>query len=73
MSLQSDIQWIKDELSQVRDPELINAFKSLLKYRQKHQESNSLLNEALNKSITQADSQQVKPHNEIRQKYERWL
>ena len=39
MDLQTDIQWIISELSKVRDPELINAFKSMLKYRQKHQTS----------------------------------
>ena len=35
MSIQADISWIQAELSKVRDPELISAFKSLLRYREK--------------------------------------
>jgi hypothetical protein len=35
MDLQADIKWITSELVKVKDPELISAFKSLLKYRQK--------------------------------------
>ena len=35
MDLQADINWIKAELMKVKDPELISAFKSLLKYRKK--------------------------------------
>lgn len=38
MSLQTDIKWIKSELNQVRDPELIMAFKNLLKYRKNNLE-----------------------------------
>ena len=33
MDLQADIQWIKNELSHVSDPKLIEAFKNLLQYR----------------------------------------
>lgn len=33
MSLQSDIQWIKSELDNVKDPDLIEVFKRLLAYR----------------------------------------
>lgn len=33
MSLQTDIQWIRSELDFVKDPDLIEAFKSLLAYR----------------------------------------
>lgn len=33
MNLQAEISWIQSELLKVKDPELINAFKSMLKYR----------------------------------------
>jgi len=36
MNVQAEINWIVSEVSKVRDPELINAFKSMLKYRKKH-------------------------------------
>ena len=35
MDLQAEIDWIRAELMNVKDPELISAFKSLLKYRKK--------------------------------------
>ena len=35
MDIQADINWIRSELTKVEDPELISAFKSLLKYRKK--------------------------------------
>ena len=35
MDLQADLKWIISELTKVKDPELISAFKSLLKYREK--------------------------------------
>ena len=52
MNLQADISWIQAELSKVRDPELITAFKSLLKYRKKQVGAN---NEKLTKSQFVAD------------------
>jgi hypothetical protein len=39
MDIQADISWIRSELMKVQDPELIAAFKSLLKYRNKKVES----------------------------------
>ncbi|KAB2859088.1 MAG: hypothetical protein KF732_11370 [Flavobacteriales bacterium] len=35
MNIQADISWIRSELTKVQDPELIAAFKNLLKYRNK--------------------------------------
>jgi len=40
MDIQAEIKWIQSELLKVNDPELIKAFKSLLKYR-KNQEAKS--------------------------------
>ncbi|NOX48447.1 MAG: hypothetical protein GXO89_15860 [Chlorobi bacterium] len=36
MDIHADISWIQSELSKVKDPELISAFKNLLKFRAKH-------------------------------------
>jgi hypothetical protein len=35
MNIQAEISWIQSELAKVKDPELISAFKNLLKYRAK--------------------------------------
>ena len=39
MDLQADIKWILEELKDVKDPTLIEAFKNMLKYRRKVSES----------------------------------
>ncbi|MFO7868969.1 MAG: hypothetical protein R6U95_06705 [Bacteroidales bacterium] len=36
MNVQAYINWIISEVSKVKDPELIKAFKNMLKYRAKH-------------------------------------
>lgn len=33
MNIQADISWIREELIDVRDPNLVEAFKNMLKYR----------------------------------------
>jgi len=35
MNVQADIKWISQELKTVKDPTLIEAFKNMLKYREK--------------------------------------
>lgn len=35
MNLEADIKWIQKELDDVKDPDLIEAFKRLLKFRKK--------------------------------------
>ncbi len=50
MDLQADIQWIQKELSEVRDPNLIEAFKNLLKYRIKNK-SNTIDLELYNQEL----------------------
>ena len=37
MDLQADRNWIISELKDVKDPDLIEAFKNLLKYRRKNE------------------------------------
>jgi len=56
MSLQADINWIQTELAKVTDPNLIDAFKSLLKYRkQKSDEIDEELKEILTKRALKAE------------------
>lgn len=45
MSLQEDIKWIQSEISKVKDPDFIAAFKSLLKYHKKQEAKTELFNQ----------------------------
>ena len=79
MSLQVDIKWIQSELSQVTDPELISAFKSLLTYR-KRQVTRDWWDEIsederaeINEGIRQADNGEVISNEEVKKSYNKWL
>ena len=73
MDIQADISWIRSELMKVKDPELISAFKSLLKYRNKNQELESDFDISMNRAILDKKEGRTKSHTEIRKKYEKWL
>ncbi|MEW7291570.1 addiction module protein [Aquimarina sp. 2304DJ70-9] len=45
MDLQTDIEWILNELKDVKDPILIEAFKNMLQYRRKVSESSEILSD----------------------------
>ena len=72
MDLQADIKWIKSELNQVTDQNLIEAFKQMLTYR-KNKVDQSNLDIALDRAIKDAEEGRVKSHGEIREKYAKWL
>lgn len=79
VKLQEDIKWIQSELQHVTDPELILAFKNLLKYRRR-QESKDWWNEIstdeqneINEGIQQADNNELIDHDEIKKSYSNWL
>lgn len=79
VKLQEDIKWIQSELQHVTDPELILAFKNLLKYRRR-QESKDWWNEIstdeqneINEGIQQADNNELIDHDEIKKSYSKWL
>lgn len=36
MNLQADIRWIQNEITKVKDPDLLDVFKRLLLFRKKH-------------------------------------
>lgn len=79
MSLETDIKWIKSELDTVKDPELIIAFKNLLKYRRK-QEDNDWWDQLdveekkeIETGIRQANKGELTSHEEIKKMYQHWL
>lgn len=53
MDIKADIKWIQNELKEVKDPTLIEAFKNLLQYR-KNVSSERISIEQYNKEIDEA-------------------
>ena len=53
MDIQSDIKWIQNELNKVSDPDLIEAFKRLLKFRKK---TETVTIEQYNQEIKEAEN-----------------
>lgn len=53
MNIQSDIKWIQNELNKVNDPDLIEAFKRLLKFRKK---TETVTIEQYNQEIKEAEN-----------------
>jgi predicted transcriptional regulator len=54
MNLQADLNWIHKELDNVKDPELIEAIKEMLKYRKKNTQERISI-EQYNKEIEEAE------------------
>ncbi|MDP4587046.1 MAG: hypothetical protein NWS86_02615 [Flavobacteriales bacterium] len=73
MDIQADIKWIQSELVKIQDPELINAFKSLLKYSLKQKQAESELDKSLARAKEDMVIGRVKSHDEVREKYQQWL
>jgi len=71
MDLQADIKWIVSEVTKVQDPELISAFKSLLKYRAKQVASDwaddmsNAERESLEQAIAEADRGEFISHDDV--------
>lgn len=72
MNIQADISWIQKEIAKIKDPDLINVFKSLLKYREK-KASDEILDTLLEQSFKDLDEGRTAAHNEVRKKYNKWL
>ncbi len=79
MSLQADINWIQSELNFVKDPELIRAFKSLLKYRKNKVEAQDWwLNtdekdkEDIEEGLNQLDKGDFISHDEVMKNPRKW-
>jgi len=71
MSLEADIKWITSEISKVKDPELIKALKSLLKYNAKKENKDWAENlsqdeeEALEKALGEAKRGEFLSHLDV--------
>ena len=77
MNLQADIQWIQKELNEVQDPNLIEAFKSLLKYRKKRVVSYSSIdveqyNKELDASEKEIEEGNFYTHEQVRKIASQW-
>lgn len=79
MDIHAERKWIISEIAKVKDPELLTAFKSLLKYRAKHQHADwwdelpVAVQESVKRGEKQAENEELKPHSEVFKKYEKWL
>lgn len=73
MDIQADIKWIRSELMNVKDPHLIEAFKQLLTYRKGKEIMSEGIDLSLEKALAEKKAGKVKPHNEVKAKYEKWL
>lgn len=56
MDVQANIKWIHKELDKVKDETLLDAIKSMLKYRAKVNQSNRISIEQYNKELDQAEA-----------------
>lgn len=72
MNLDADITWIQNEIAKIKDPDLINVFKSLLQYREK-KTSDEALDLLLTKAFKDKAEEKTKPHADVRRKYDKWL
>ncbi|MDA3883658.1 MAG: hypothetical protein PF481_10290 [Bacteroidales bacterium] len=79
MNVQAEINWIVSELSKVRDPELIKAFKNMLIYRAKHNQVELVdelplaVQESIKRGVEQAKKGEMRTNLEVKKKYEKWL
>jgi hypothetical protein len=77
MDLQTEINWIQSELVKVKDPDLIKAIKSLLKYRGKQVQSDwwdEISDEekaSIERGLAQSAEEETKPHKEVMEKYKK--
>jgi formylmethanofuran dehydrogenase subunit B len=79
MNVQAEINWIISEVSKVKDPELIKAFKNMLKYREKHISKdwwNEISEEEkteIEQGLKDAEQGKLVPHETVMAKYKQWL
>jgi len=79
MNLQTEISWIQTELMKVKDPDLIKAIKSLLKYRKKQVQSDwwdEISDEekaSIERGLAQSAKGETKSHKEVMENHNEWL
>ncbi len=76
MDLQADLKWIVEELKEVKDPTLIEAFKSLLQYRKKVSNPERIsieqYNKELDESIADIEAGNYHTHEEVKSMIQQW-
>ena len=74
MNLQADIKWIQNELAQVKDPMLIDAFKNLLQYRRKKTIVTDIddYNAAIDRSLEDIANGNVYTHEQMGMRIKQW-
>lgn len=72
MNLQADITWLQNEIAKIKDPDLIEVFKRLLKYSEK-KVSDEMLEIFLENAFKDSEENRTRPHSDIRKKYDKWL
>lgn len=78
MDLQGDIKWIQNELNDVKDPMLIEAFKNLLKYRRRAKNTSDgrisieQYNKEIDESIAQIERGEFYTHKEVGERIKQW-
>lgn len=75
MDLQADLQWILNELKEVKDPTLIEAFKNMLKYRKKvtsERISIEQYNKEIDNSIAQIKRGETYTQEEMGERIKKW-
>lgn len=70
MDIQSEISWIQNELLKLKDPEVIQALKNILK---SNKTEASELDQAYDRALLDKNEGRVKSHSEIKKKYEKGL
>jgi predicted transcriptional regulator len=78
MNIQADISWIQSELNKVKDPDIITAIKSVLKYRERTQvkdwwdEISEDEKASIEIGLAQADNGETISHEQVMKKYQKW-
>lgn len=75
MGVETDINWIKTELDQVRDPLLIETFKNLLNYRRKHSSTDQgqqILDQMIDEGENDIKNGDILTSEELRSEVSSW-
>ncbi|MBZ9787727.1 hypothetical protein LB456_09680 [Psychroflexus sp. CAK57W] len=76
MDLQADIKWITEEIQTLKDPELVEAFKQMLRFRNKvssERISIEQYNKEIEASIAQIDKGETYTHKEVGEHIKKWI
>ncbi|MBZ9628028.1 hypothetical protein LB450_07935 [Psychroflexus sp. CAK1W] len=76
MDLQADIKWITEEIQTLKDPELVEAFKQMLRFRNKvssERISIEQYNKEIEASIAQIDKGETYTHQEVGEHIKKWI